>query len=384
MYPRFPRNPSDLLLVGPALGLVLALIPASGPCAPTAGSADQMISIDPLTKYTLPDQTASVMLPDGWHVTRTGIAFIRAEGSHGELGFFGLVVPAHDGPAAGAPAAGAPLSQPYSADTASKIQQSINWVRASNGQSLVQVNVVSEQPFTAPAEFGQCARVLMTLGVQNMGTLNSEADFCSLPTDSSGNYRNFMKIVAAPPDVAAAQRGTLETVLASYVLNMKAVQAQLAQRNGSAQAAQDTQQSGSPGSPANQTAGSQGSGSQPATAGTQNATTPAAQKSAQQTPARSAQATPSTRNSMSQGRGGNSYASLQQKINAEIAQGGFSPQMVAAMRAQANAQAAAVVGPALHQMASFDQGINYYDRSVLRGQIPVSVTHAGTFWIDPN
>jgi hypothetical protein len=380
MHPCCSRDAREVVLAGSALGLLLALAPAGEVCATNSGSADQMISIDPLTKYTLPDQTASVMLPDGWHVTRTGIAFIRAEGSHGELGFFGLVVPAHDGPAADGPAAGAPLNQPYSADTASKIQQSINWVRASNGQSLVQVNVVSQQPFTAPAEFGQCSRVLMTLGVQNMGTLNSEADFCSLPTDSSGNYRNFMKIVAAPPAVAAAQRGTLETVLASYVLNMKAVQAQLAQRGGATQPTQDSQQSGSQGNSATQAAGSQSSGSQ--SAGTQNA--PSAQKAAQTAQSRSAQAVPASRNSMAQGRGGNSYASLQQKINAEIAQGGFSPQMVAAMRAQANAQAAAVMGPALHQMASFDQGINYYDRSVLRGQIPVSVTHAGTFWIDPN
>jgi hypothetical protein len=381
MHSRFPRNARELVVAGPALGLLLALTPAGEVYAATSANTDQMISIDPLTKYTLPDQTASVMLPDGWHVTRTGIAFIRAEGSHGELGFFGLVVPAHDGPAAAGPTPGAPLSQPYSTDTASKIQQSINWVRASNGQSLVQVNVVSQQPFNAPAEFGQCSRVLMTLGVQNMGTLNSEADFCSLPTDPAGNYRNFMKIVAAPPDVAAAQRGTLETVLASYVLNMKAVQTQLAQRGGTTQPAQDSQ-SGSQSSSASQAAASQGSGSQ--SAGATNGSTPAAQKSAPATQSRSAQAMPATRNSTAPGRGGNSYANLQQKINAEIAQGGFSPQMVAAMRAQANAQAAAVMGPALHQVASFDQGINYYDRSVLRGQIPVSVTHAGTFWIDPN
>src|SRR5262249_1874684 len=61
-----------------------------------ASAGDGTVTIDSLTRYVLPDQTASVMLPDGWHVTRTGIAFIRAEGPGGQLGFFGLVVPAHN------------------------------------------------------------------------------------------------------------------------------------------------------------------------------------------------------------------------------------------------------------------------------------------------
>lgn len=317
--------------------------------APGPAADQQMLSIDPLVKYTLPDQTASVMLPDGWHVTRTGIAFIRAEGPRGELGFFGLVVPARDAPTGSGPTPGAPLSQPYSADTGDKIEQSINWVRASNGQSPVKASVISQQSFTAPAEFGQCSRVVMRLGVQNLGTLNSEADFCSLPTDQSGNYRNFMKIVAAPPEIAAAQRGTLEAVLASYVLNMKAVQAQLAQRGGAQQASQDA------------------------------TTAPTASSRMTQSAA-----SPAAHSSTAMSRGGSSYQSLQQKINAEIAQGGFSPQMVAAMRAQATAQANARIAPMMNQMRTFDQGIDYFDRSVLRGQIPVSITHAGTFWIDPN
>jgi hypothetical protein len=384
MKPRCARDAKSLPSVALALGMsvaLLALAPDNPARATASSSAEQMISIDPLTKYTLPDQTASVMLPQGWHVTHTGIAFIRAEGPQGELGFFGLVVPVHDAPANGAPTAGAALSQPYAADTADKIQQSINWVRAMNGQSAVQVSVVSQQAFTAPPEFGQCSRVLMTLGVQNMGTLSSEADFCSLPTDSAGYYRNFMKIVAAPPAVVASQRATLETMLASYMLNMKAVQAQLARRAGTAAPSQDSaadsagsaQSQGSP-----QSSASQSSGSAAPTAQTSSN-----QKSAQQSQ-KMAQASPVNRNSSPQTGVGSPYQSLQQKINAEIAQGGFSPQMVAAMRAQATAQANAAMAPTINRMRSVDQSVNYFDRSVLRGQIPVAVTHAGTMWIDPN
>jgi hypothetical protein len=76
--------------------------------------------------------------------------------------------------------------------------------------------------------------------------------------------------------------------------------------------------------------------------------------------------------------------SLQQQINAEVAAAGFSPQMVAAMRAQATAQATAVMAPMMRQEAAMDSSVNYFDRTVLRGQIPVSVTNQGTFWVDTN
>jgi hypothetical protein len=318
-----------------------AQTPGGGAPPPeSAQSAGATIAIQPLTRYVLPDQTASVMLPDGWHVTRTGIAFIRAEGPKGELAMFGVVVPAHSGPGSGGGATPTgPLNQPYDAGPGDKLQQSIGWVRAANGQSPVQVRVLSLEPFTAPAEFGNCSKMTAVLGVAG-GMLDAESDFCSLPMDGAGNYRNFFKVIAISPALAATERGTAEAVLASYVLNMKAVQEQLAKRGASASQRESA-------APARQE--------------------PAAQRMAPagQTPLGQPQ-------------------SLQQKINAEIAAGGFSPQMVAAMRAQATAQANAAMAPMLHQMATFDQGIDYFDRSVLRGQIPVSITHQGTFWIDPN
>jgi hypothetical protein len=325
------------------LAMLIAMNPASAVChaqaaasqtAPTpesAQAAGPTVAIQPLTKYVLPDQTASVMLPDGWHVTRTGIAFIRAEGPKGEIGMFGVVVPARNAPGGdgNGVSPGAPLRQSYSADASEKLQQSILWVRAANGQGPLQVKVLSQAPFKAPAEFGSCSKMTATVGPPGGGILAAETDFCSLPMDSAGNYRNFFKIVAILPALATTERGTMEAVLASYVLNMKAVQQQLARHSASAPQ----------------------SGPQAARA---NAARPAQPQS------------------------------LQQQINAEIAAGGFSPQMVAAMRAQATAQANARMAPMMHQMAAVNQGVDYFDRSVLRGQIPVSITNAGTFWIDPN
>jgi len=333
---------------------------AGGPQGPT-------VAIQPLTKYVLPDQTASVMLPDGWNVTRTGIAFIRAEGPRGELAMFGVIVPAHDAPGGGPPSPSAPLSQSYSAGPADKLQQSISWVRAHNGQSPVQVKVFSQQPFKAPAQFGQCTKMTATLGVQGMGVLDAETDFCSLPVDANGNYRNFFKIVAISPQLAATERGTVEAVLASYVLNMKAIQQRLAaQGGGSAPAAGAAPGGGqrAPGAQGMQQSGQAGGqgmlGGQGTPGGSQGQSV--AQLRAQMP----------------------SYQSLQQQIDAEVKAAGFTPQMVAAMRAQANAQANAAMAPIMNQARAVDQGVDYFDRSVLRGQIPVSITNQGTFWIDPN
>jgi hypothetical protein len=306
-------------------GWLLAVLFATGA---QATDSEQTIAIKPLTKYVLPDKTASVMLPDGWSVTQTGVAYIRAEGPNGELAMFGLTVPAHDAAGSSAPSP-APLSQPYNADAGDKLNRSIGWVRAANHQSPVRViKIYSRESFSAPAEFGVCTKMTATLGV-GRSVLDAEADLCSMPVDKNGNYTNFLKLVAISPALAKSERGTLETMLASFVLKMKAVQKQAAQPAAMA------------------------------------ATAPSAGKSAN----------PLT----VQGR-----QSLQQQIDAEIKQGGFSPQMVAAMRAQANANAMATMGPAIRQMRGANQAADYFDRSVLRDQIPVSIANQGVFWVDTN
>ena len=339
---------ATLIAMGPALGAPKAANKDAAGSENAAGAdAGPMIAIKPLTKYSLPDKTASVMLPDGWHVTQTGVAFIRAEGPKGELAMFGVTVPARDAPSAMV-APPAPLSQPYGTDAGDKLGQSILWVRAANGQSPVTVTkVYSNNFFDAPAEFGSCSKITATLGVQR-GVLDAEADLCSLPKDKAGNYTNFLKLVAISPALAKTERGTLEAVLASYIVNMKAVQDRMAQQ-AKQPAQQPAQQSGLPGAMA---------------------------------PSRTA-AMPMSRGAVNtnpftaQGRAG-----LQGQIDQEIKAGGFSPQMVAAMRAQANKQAYANMAPTINRMRSFNQSIDYFDRTELRDQIPVSIANQGTFWVD--
>ena len=329
-----------------ALTPLTTLLAALDAQAATGAAPGATIAIQPLTKYVLPDQTASVMLPDGWHVTQTDVAFIRAEGPQGELAMFGVSIPAHNDTGAGAPGR---LSQSYSADPGDKLNQSIQWFRATNHLSPVSViKIYSTTPITAPKEFGTCTNMTATLGAGG-GVLDAEADLCSLPVDSAGNYLNFLKIVAISPALAKSERGTAEAVLASYVLNEKALQQQQQQAEQAA------------GQPV-KVAAMQG---------------PAMKTPAIQGPTIQGPTAPNP--VMAQGR-----QSLQQQINSEIKAGGFSPQMVAAMRAQANATAAAVMAPAMRQLQASDQAVDYFDRTTLRGQIPVSIANQGTFWVDPN
>jgi hypothetical protein len=177
-----------------------------------------------LNTYVLPNRTAAIKLPADWHVVQTGVAFVRAQGPNGELAIFGIVVPAHDSPATAVTQAG--VNQAYSADVKDKFTSSMGWVLQRLGKGAVPINIVSNTPFKAPPEFGSCANFTMLLGPN--GGIAAEADFCSLPRDSSGNYKNFFKIVGLGSARAKQERPMLEAILSSYRLNMPAIKQQLA------------------------------------------------------------------------------------------------------------------------------------------------------------
>ena len=202
-----------------------------------------------LSPYVLPDKTASINLPADWRVVQTGVAFIRAQGPNGELAIFGIVVPARDAASTAITPSG--LNQPYAADLKDKFTQSIAWVLEHLGRSAVPVNILSGKSFPAPPAFGSCANLTMLLGAN--GRIAAEADFCSLPVDKAGNYKNFFKIVGLGSARAKEERPTLEAILASYWLNVPAIRQQLA-NPGRAQSA-PTQHSAMPtGAPQNQVA----------------------------------------------------------------------------------------------------------------------------------
>jgi hypothetical protein len=197
---------------------------ASASAAAQGQAQSSSAALPTLTSYVLPNRTASIALPANWRVVQTGVAFIRAQGPNNELAIFGIVVPARNGTATANTQAG--ITQPYTAALKDKFTQSLGWLLARVGKPGAPIQIVSDKSFQAPAAFGSCATYTMLLGANN--EVAAESDFCSLPVDSSGNYKNFFKIVGLASADAKAERPMLEAVLSSYRLNMPAIKQQLA------------------------------------------------------------------------------------------------------------------------------------------------------------
>ncbi|HTB67661.1 MAG TPA: hypothetical protein VK727_15660 [Steroidobacteraceae bacterium] len=193
------------------------LAPATADPSAPAGTASLG-----LKQYVLPDHTASVMLPQNWKVTQTGVALIEAQGPNGEMAMFGILIPAHDGSATSiTPTV---LNQPYSAGAKDKFTQSLNWVRTRNGKGAVPVDFKSETPIkNAPTAFGNCSNLTALVGDASQGQVAVEADLCSMPVDSAGNYKNFFKVVGVSAGLAAQERSSLEAILGSYQINSAAL-----------------------------------------------------------------------------------------------------------------------------------------------------------------
>jgi hypothetical protein len=213
-----------------AASLLLASASLSSGHAQTLAPDPNAAAIAALQTYELPDQTASVRLPSSWRVTSTGVGFVQAQGPNGELALFGVMVPAKNGAALNISPAG--LVQPFNADPEQKFLASINWVRQRNGKPSVQAQFYSKDPVSAPAAFGTCTNITAILA----GSAAVETDFCSLPMDASGAYRNFFKVVGLPAQSAKQERSLMEAILASYRLNIQAVQKQQAAAKSSAPA----------------------------------------------------------------------------------------------------------------------------------------------------
>jgi hypothetical protein len=199
-----------------ALALCTFTAAAADPSAPAGAAALG------LKQYVLPDHTASVMLPESWKVTQTGVALIEAEGPNGEMAMFGVLIPAHDGSTTSiTPSV---LNQPYSTDAKDKFTQSLAWVRTRNGKGAAPIDFKSETPIkNAPTAFGNCTNLTAILGAAGHGQVAVEADLCSMPVDSAGNYKNFFKVVGVSAGLANQERSALEAILGSYQINPAAL-----------------------------------------------------------------------------------------------------------------------------------------------------------------
>ena len=170
-------------------------------------------------QYTAPDQTASVELPAGWHVIKSGHGLIDAAGPNGEAVDLGRVIVARD--AAFQPGnrggEGADINLPYKATLDQKFTMVVQSSAAVAHRAAPQVAIVSTTPIQMPAEFGQCARILGGI-IGQSGPEKFEVAFCSMPLDAGGLYKNIFKLATVPAKLAAQERATLEAVMRSFTI----------------------------------------------------------------------------------------------------------------------------------------------------------------------
>ena len=190
-----------------ASSAALSLYGAQAADAPAASGTSN------LKVFELPDKSASILLPEDWHVVQTGVAYARARGPNGEFALFGAIVPAHNSSGDSGPTV---LNQSYSADNKDKFIQSVNFLLAHVGLHAVPIQIVTDKKIAAPDAFGTCTKFTALMGAN--GGVAAEADFCSLPMEKKGDYQNFFKLVAVQARLASQERAMLEKILMSYAL----------------------------------------------------------------------------------------------------------------------------------------------------------------------
>ena len=139
------------------------------------------------------------------------------KGPHGEVIQLGTSFIAHDGPLqAGQPGpSGSFMTMPYSAKLTDKLVMILQQDAAISGKPAPQIQFLSATPLQMPAALGQCGKfVISVTGVPTPS--KAMGNFCSLPTDTSGFFKNFLMMGSSTPDVAAQDAPTVQAVFASF------------------------------------------------------------------------------------------------------------------------------------------------------------------------
>lgn len=213
--------------------------PGGGSAA--TGSTEPAGKAAPLNPFTLPDHSAAVGLPDGWHVLpSSGMGTIMAEGPNGEAVALGFPYLASDtnNPAVRQTlntlqhgglrntAYAQALYYPYGADLGKTFVDLLQMKRQKQGQGPVTINMTSETPVPFPAPW-RCAQLLGQIDPQDgKGLREMNTVFCSSPPGRFGSYMNLAYHTAVPVAFADKERATMGAVLASFTPNEAVIQAQ--------------------------------------------------------------------------------------------------------------------------------------------------------------
>lgn len=209
--------------------------PMAGGAAPSGDGATAAVpvggsAIAPLRRYTAPDQSVSVSLPEGFKVTTAAGGTINAEGPNREVVAIGDGFNAMDtrnprvqqtmrvvqqGGLRNTVYAKA-LYYPYGGDPARTYADLINMFRQRNGLPAASIEVSKETPMG-----GNCAHLMGRNDMKDgAGIREFDIIFCTgREQPVSGVYGNTIYGTAVPVALAAKERSTMGAVLASFEVN---------------------------------------------------------------------------------------------------------------------------------------------------------------------
>lgn len=159
------------------------------------------------TTLTAGDNTASVSVPTGWKLIKSGNGFIGLSGPNKERVSLGVIALGKSG----ATAPEIATSLPFSATRKDKLTSIIQGSAAKHGMAVPQITYASETQM----RLSVCSRFL---GGWTAGSDDEkfEAIMCSLPPDFLGFYKNITFLANVPASRAAQDRPIVEKIAGSY------------------------------------------------------------------------------------------------------------------------------------------------------------------------
>jgi len=157
------------------------------------------------------DKTASVGIPSGWKIARSGNGFIGLTGPPGEQINLGVIVIGKNAAPGSALLGEVAFALPYSDSLRDKFTAIIHAGAAKSGMPQPQLTIASATQMKLP----MCARLL---GGWTAGSDSTkfEAVICSLRPDWLGLYKNIVFMAQVPSSRAAQERPIIEQIVMSY------------------------------------------------------------------------------------------------------------------------------------------------------------------------
>jgi hypothetical protein len=212
------------------------------PAVQSATATPGTAAPEPLTRYELPDHTASVSLPAGWKVEpSSGGGTILADGPHGEaasLNFPFLAMNSSDprvqqtmrfAQGAGRNTSyGHGLYYPYGADPGKTFVDLLQMRRRVLGLGPVNMQLTGETPLAAQGP--RCAQLKGRIDdpADGKGMREFNTVFCVGPLSPMGQYMSLAWHTAVPLAYADRERSTMSALLASFQVNARLVSQQAA------------------------------------------------------------------------------------------------------------------------------------------------------------